>query len=511
MGFIADVLTVGPGPPGCRQTTTMAEEIVSCCTSTRSRSTDPRHPRFPDRARRIPAAWGPRLVPVIRATALSSKHSSSNRPTCVRSRVPQANHRVKNVISRTKRPKVASMSGLEWSIGTRNPRRSLRSTSPSAERVVRRIVSALGIIRPKAASMWGAGWGVSGTRRPWTSPVSIIRSAERTVSRVASVSDIIRPRAASTWGVGWGVSGTRNHPTSRRSISPSVTVGSRAANVSDIIRLRRSVNPCKGTTAMHTLIASRDSTISARCMVSSGPRTIVTRSAIRSCASTRRVRAGLASTRTRMRSRAPSSRRRFRRRRRRHRPTTASSRHRHCRPARARSTPRARAWLVTLLLIAFCPPILRGPSTAPTVPLQHRRCLPRNVLPPPNGCWPISSQPQVTLRINNATLDRLIACSRDPPRSWEDFRLDFKRGSRVVRFTLKTLATPPFLQTGYYLPRRFTLRCPRDSLASRKGTWASRPFTIGILDRIHQRQHITSGIRRWRRPPRGESSSKQFN
>lgn len=516
--FIADVLTVGPGPPGCRQTTTMAEEIVSCCTSTRSRSTGPRRPRFPDRACRIPAAWGPRLVPAIPTTALSSKQhssSSSNRPTCVRSRVPRAN-RVKSVTSRTNRPKAASMSAPGWSIDTRNPRRSLRSTSPSAEReCVRRVASsALGTIRRKAASMWGVGWEVSGTRRPWTSLASITPSAGRIVSRVASVSDIIRPRAASTWAVGWGASGTRNRPTSRRSISPSapLTADRRAANVSGIIRPRRSVSPrCRGvvtTAAARTPIALRDSTISACCTASSGPpRAIVTRSAIRSCASTRRPRTGPVNTRTRTRSRAPSSRRRSRRRRRRHRRTTASSRHRHCRPARARSTPRARAWLVTLLLIAFCPPILRGPSTAPTVLLQHRRCPPRSASPLPNGCWPVSSQPQVTLRINNATLDHLIACSRDPPRSWEDFRLDYKRGSRVARSTQKTLATPPFPPTGYYLPRRYTLRCPRDSSASRKGTWASRPYTIGILDRTHLRQHITSGTRRWRRPPRGEFES----
>lgn len=483
----------------------MAEEIVSCCTSTRSRSTDHRHPRFPDRARRIPAAWGPKLVPTIPVTALSSKHSSSsNRPICVRSRVPRVN-RVKNVTSRTNRPKATSMSGPEWSNGTRNPRRSLRSTFPSAERVVRRVASASAIIRPKAANMWGVDWEVSGTRRPWTSLVSITRSAERIVSRVASVSDIIRPRAASTWGAGWGSNGTKSHPTSRRSISPSAPLTAGVANVSGIIRLRRSVSPrCRGTTGVRMPIISCDSTISARCTVSNEPRAIVTRSATRSCASTRRARAGPANTRTRMRSRALSSRRHFHRRRHRHRRMTASSRHRHCRPARARSMPRARVWLVTLLLIAFCPPILRGPSSAPTVPLQHRRCPSRSALPPPNGCWPVNSQPQVTLRINNATLDHLIACSRDPPRSWEDFRLDFKRGFKVARSTPKTLATPPFPRTGYYPPRRYTLRCPRDSLASRKDTWASRPFTIGILDKTHQRPRITSGTRRWRRPPRGE-------
>lgn len=490
----------------------MAEEIVSCCTSTRSRSTGPHHPRFPDRARRIPAVWGPKLVPTIPATALNSKHSSSNRPICVRSRVPQAN-RAKNVISRTNRPRAASMSGPEWSIGTRNPRRSLRSTFPSAERVVRRVASALAIIKPKAASMWEVGWEVSGTKRPWTSLVSITRSAERIVSRVASVSDIIRPKVASTWGAGWGVNGTKNHLTSRRSISTSapLTVDNRVANVSGIIRLRRSVSPrCRGTTAVRIPIASHDSMISARCMVSNGPRMIVTRSVIRNCALTRRAQAGPASMRTRMRSRALSSRRHFHRRRHRHRRMTASSRHRHCRPVRARSMPQARAWLVTLLLIAFCPPILRGPSSAPIVPLQHRRCPPRSALPPPNGCWPISSQPQVTLRINNATLDHLIACSRDHLRSWEDFRLDFKRGSKVVRSMPKTLAMPLFPRTGYYPPRRYTPRCPRDSLASRKDTWASRPFTIGILDRIHQRQRIMSGIRRWRRPPRGEFSLSRF-
>lgn len=500
---------MGPGPPGCRQTTTMAEEIVSCCTSTLSLNTDPRHPRFPDRARRILAAWGPRSVPAIPATASSNKRSSSNRPTCVRSRVPRAS-RAKSVTSRTNRPKAASMSGPEWSIGTRNPRRSLRSTSPSAGRVVRRVASALGTIRPRAVSMLGAESAVTGMRRPWISLASITPSVERVVvHRVASVSDIIRSKAAirPTSVLEWP-SGTRSRPTSSRSTSPSApsTVDNRIASVSGIIRLRRSASPPVCTTVRTAApIVSRDSTISARCTASSGFRiTIVTRSAIRSCTSTQRARAGRVNTRTRTRSAAPSPRRRSRRRHRRHRPTTASSRHRHCRPVRARSTPRARAWLVILLLIAFCPPILRGPSMAPTAPLQHRRCPPRSALPPPSGCWPISNQLPAMPRINNATLDRLIiVCSRGLLRSWKDFRQD----SRAVAFTPRTLASPPFPRTGYCPPRRYTLRYPRDSSASRRGTWPSRPFTIGILDRIHQRQHITSGIRRLRRPPRGKLKS----
>lgn len=499
---------MGHGPPGCRQTTTMAEEIVSCCTSTLSLSTDPRHPRFPDRARRIPAAWGPRLVPIIPATASSNKRSSSNCPICVRSRVPRAN-RAKSVTSRINRLKAASMSGPEWSIGTRNPRRSLRSTSPSAERVVRRVASALGIIRLRAVSMWGVESGVSGTRRPWTSLVSIIPSVEKVVvRRVASVSDIIRSKAIRLTSACEWPSGTRSHPTSSRSISPSApsTVDSRVASVSGITKLRRSVSPPVCTTVRTAApIVSRDSTISARCTASNGFRvTIVTRSAIRSCTSTQRARADRVNTRTRTRSSGPSPQRRSRRRRRRHRPTTASSHHRHCRPVRARSTPRARAWLVILLLIAFCPPILRGPSMAPTAPLQHRRCPPRSASPPPSGCWPLSNQLPVTPRINNATLDRLIiVCSRGLPRSWKDFRRD----SRAAASTPRTLVTPPFPRTGYYPLRQYTLRYRRDSSASRKDTWPSRPFTIGILDRIRQRQHIMSDIRRLRRPPRGEFES----
>lgn len=493
---------MGHGPPGCRQTTTMAEEIVSCCTSTLSLSTDPRRPRFPDRARRIPVAWGPRLVPAIPATASSNKRSSSNRPTCVRSRVQRIS-RAKSVI-KINRLKATSMSGPEWSIGTRNPRRSLRSTSPSAERVVRRVASALGIIRLRAVSM-GAESGESGTRRPWTSLVSIIPSVERVVvRRVASVSDIIRSKAIRPMAREWP-SGTRSHPTSNRSISPSAPsmVDNRVASVSGIIKLRRSVSPPVCITVRTVApIVSRDSTISARCTASNGFRvTNVTRSAIRSCTLTQRARVGRVNTRTRTRSSDPSPRRRSRRHRRQHQPTTASSRHRHCHPVRARSMPRARAWLVILLLIAFCPPILRGPSMAPTAPLQHRRCPPRSVSPPPSGCWPLSNQLPATLRINNATLDHLIiVCFRGLPRSWKDFRRDFRAAASMPR----TLATPPFPRTGYCPPRQYTLRYQRDSSASRKDTWPSRPFTIDILDRIRQRQHLTSGIRRLRRPLRGE-------
>lgn len=486
---------MGPGPSGCRQTTTMAEEIVSCCTSTLS--TGLRHPRFPDRAHQVPPAWGHRLASAIPVTALNS----SNRPICVRSRVPRA--------SRTNRPKVTSMSGPEWSIGTRKPQKSPRSTSPSAERVVRRVASASGIIRPRAVSMWGSEWQVSGTRRPRTSLALITRSAERVVRQVASVSDTIRPKVSirPMSVCGWP-SGTRSRPTNHRSISPSapLTADSRVASVSGIIRLRHSVSPrCRDTTAVRipAPIVSHDLTISARCTASSGPRTIVTQSAIRSCVSTRRVRAAPASTRTRTRSRVPSPRRRSRHRRRRRRRTTASSHHRHCHPVRARSMPRARVWLITLLLIAFCPPILRGPSIAPTAPLQHRRCPPRSASPPPNGCWLISSQPRATLRISNVTLDHRTACYQGPPRFWEDY----KRDSRIVEYTPRILATPPFPRTRYYPPRRYTLRYRRDSSASRKDTWANRPFTIDILDRTHQRQHIMSDIRRWRRPPRGQSKS----
>jgi len=511
--FILDVLTAGPGPPGCRQTTTMAEEIVFCCTNIRSLSTDP-HPRLPCQVRQVPAAWGPRSVPITPTTVISNRFNSSNRPTCARLRASRAS-RIRNVTAnRIKRLKAASMSEAEWWIGSKNPRRSPRSTSASARRLVRRIANVLGIIRPKAVSMWGSEWGVSGTRRPWTNLRSITRSAERVVNRVASVSDTIRPKAAikpTKSAVGWA-NGTRSHPTRRRSISPSapLMVDNRVASVSAIIRPPRSFSPhCRGITVAGTLvpIVSRDSMTSVRCTASSGSRAIVTRSATRSCASTRWARMGLANTRTRTHLRAPSRRRRSRHRRRRHRQTTVSSHHRHCRPVRARSTLRVRVWLVTLLLIAFFPPILRGPSTVPTVPLQDHRCPPRSVSPPPNDCWSISNQSQATARINNATLVHLIACSRDPPLSWEDFRLDFKRDSRVAGFMSRMLVTPPFPQTGYYPPRRYMRQCQRDSSASRRGTWASRPFTIGILGRIHQRQHITTGIRRWRRPPRGHLKS----
>lgn len=513
--FFADVLTVGPGPPGCRQTTTMAEEIVFCCTNIRSLSTGLRHPRFPDRTRRVPAAWGPRLDSVTPMTALSSKRSSSssNRRICVRAQAPRTSW-ARSVINRISRHKATSMLGPEWSTGTRNPRRSPRSTSPNAERIIRQVANVLDIIRPKAAtSMWGAEWWMSGTRRSWTSLVSITRSVERVVNRVASVSDItrlkmaIRPMSVLEWP-----SGTRSHPRRPRLTSPSaaLTVDSRVANVSDIIRLRRSVSPlCRDTTAAVCTpvpIVSRDSTTSAFCTASNGLRTIVTRSATRSYASTRRVQADPASMRTRTRSRALSPRRRSRRHRRRHRRTTASSRHRHYRPVQARSMPRARAWLIILLLIVFCPPILRGPSIVPTAPLHHRRCPQRSASPPPNGCWPVNNQPQLMPRINNDTLDRTV-CFPVPHQSWDSFKRDFKRDSKVPGSTLRILATLPFPRTGYYLPHRYMLRCQRDSPASRKGIWANHPYTIGIPDKIHLRQHIMSGIQRWRRLPRGEFKS----
>ena len=126
--MFSDVLTAGHGPPGCRQTTTMAEENVSCCTSTRPLNMYlHQHLQFQVQ---IPAVVEPLgSKPVI----LSPRNVTTNtpKPDLLHQPLYQA-----RIATRTSDPKSMNSLFMDHEIGSRNPTSLSERIDQSRQRFV---------------------------------------------------------------------------------------------------------------------------------------------------------------------------------------------------------------------------------------------------------------------------------------------------------------------------------------------------------------------------------------
>lgn len=111
--FNLDVLTAGHGPPGCRQTMTMAEENVFCCTSTRMLNTDhPQRLQFQLPVPEVPDPLRSKLKTQIPRTVTTSEMDleiDSKSPT-KRSRKNKSNAQHKQTAINTELPRVKIVS-----------------------------------------------------------------------------------------------------------------------------------------------------------------------------------------------------------------------------------------------------------------------------------------------------------------------------------------------------------------------------------------------------------------
>lgn len=453
---ISDVLTAGPGPPGCRQTTTMAEENVSYCTNIRSLSTGPRHHRFQDRVAERAEVSGPRSVPLA-PQIVTSKRNNSKRAiyarACRASPAKIVTNRI-NPLKGTNTSIMESESECQASRGTINQRISRRSTtSPSrARKLVRysRVASGSAITRAKRDS--ASPLCKRTTSSPQGERATLAKRCPKTfLSTVFHVSTSSRASTV-TRGCPW----------------PRANVSSRPPPPSfDSITWPTSWStPRQATNTRTRIFWCRDAR-----PVHSRPR----RSPLRHH---------------------------------RHPPTTVSSHHHLCHPARARSTPRPRVWLVILLLIGFWPQVLQAPDMAGARHQPHR-CQLRSDSPRRNDYWPINSRRVLCTspRISNDTLEQAIACCPARHRCWEVYKPVYKgTGTEYTQPARIHRDTVPFLRTVCSPPHLYTPQCQRDSRANRAtGTSAIRLYTNDTIDRRRRQVSTTIVTRRYRRAPRDSS------
>ena len=124
-----DVLTAGHGPPGCRQTTTMAEENVSCCTSTRPLSTDHLQClRYQVQTLVLVGPLGsrPEIATPQTATINTPKVDPPYRPL-----------RLTRTAFKTNDPRLMTTPIMDREISSKSPKRTSVITSPSPQSLVR--------------------------------------------------------------------------------------------------------------------------------------------------------------------------------------------------------------------------------------------------------------------------------------------------------------------------------------------------------------------------------------
>ena len=389
-----DVLTAGPGPAGCRQTTTMAEENVSFCTSTQAASTASPYQRLRSTEPQLavpPARVAPTSRAVSSTATISSSSSSSTSPP-----LASSINKISSSISNDRHPKAMT----NCSTHTAQPVLGSRSASRS------RKVS------------W-ASTGLQGSRRALSSKLDSHRVAARRSTIAATnscplIALISRSRAAAV-----------------------------AAASSPVPRRAAGATTAAATTASTLTRASSS-------LPRPGP-----------ILSLRRLSLHLHPRRQ---------------------PATGSSLHHPSRPAPATSTPLHSLWLATLLLIAFCPPVLRVPGTS-TGRHQPHRCPPRSSdSPPPSDCWPGRLRPEEPphphrsprARISNGTLDpRRSDCSHRPHRYWPYSRRPPIGAAATAPPALRMCPGPAALgvtpsprPSGCSRLRRYTPRCPNASPAA---------------------------------------------
>lgn len=456
--MISDVLTAGPGPPGCRQTTTMAEENVSYCTNIRSLNTGPRHLRFQDRTPERPEVSVPRSVPPAPRIVISQRRNNSK---LICEQMDRMSPLAKIVTSPISPPKGTSTSIMEAvnecqaSRGMTNQRTSQRSTisqSPARKRVrYSQVASDSAIIRIKRDSV-----------SPLCKSTTSIPQGDRLR---------LDNRCPETWF--WP---TVFHDSTN---SPVYTVSR------DCPWPRANAFNRPPATSFDSIIP-----LTSWCQPETN-----TRIPISWYRAARPVH---------------FHQRRSPHRHHRHQRTTVSFHRRLCHPAQARNMPRPRVWLVILLLIGFCPQVLQAPDMAAARHQLHR-CQLKNDSLRRNDYWPINNRrvPCTSPRISNDTLEPVIACCPDRRRCLEVYKPVYK-GTGLVYIPRARIRpdrdTAPFRRTDYFHRHLYMPQCQRGSPASRPiGISASRLYTNDTIDRKRQQPFTTIVTRRYRPAPKDSS------